>query len=247
MSRPSTPRCRRERTRTSSRGSSASSGRAMCCWSVGTASPAGHGGFRVARNSAFDTASVTKLFTAVAVLQQIEQHVGDGLSRSPRDDDRRGGDAISLAHAYVGDRRRRGRGGRGGVRDALRQPPNPLDRRHGRPPAAVRPQRAKVRAGPGHAILQLLLRVGRAGVGDGVSRLCRQGCAATSRDPGRPPRAHLLGRTKTILGAALMLWSSCLQVFSTFPSIVRNVFGPVRSRYMPMWLSFVAKFEPSRS
>jgi hypothetical protein len=66
----------------------------------------------------FGSASITKVFTAVATLQLIEgglrpRHVCDRVSRARWNRDLHGGHAVPPPDAYVRHRRRRGRGGGG--------------------------------------------------------------------------------------------------------------------------------------
>ncbi len=74
-------------------------------------------------------------------------------------------------------------------------------------------------------------------------------------DQARAPRSplglsrglYLVGWTKTIRGAELIVRCTRSQRSLWLPSIVWNLFGPVRFSYMPMWFLLPAKFEPSRS
>ena len=78
----------------------------------------------------FDTASITKLFTAVATLQQVEAGafgLETGVDRLPRalgDDDLAGGHAVPPAHAHLRHRRRRRRGGGEKYADVFIDRPN---------------------------------------------------------------------------------------------------------------------------
>ena len=115
----------------------------------------------------FDTASITKLFTAVAALQQVDAGAFGLETSAVAYLGLEGHGDLARRHRppppdpHLRHRRRRRRGGRGELRGGLAGPAQLLRARGRRLPARVRPPGAELPSGPGLPLQQLRLRSAR--------------------------------------------------------------------------------------